>query len=336
MRQGEKSLDRYNIGLDIGGTKCTLVSGKSRAEALQAEDIIMDRISFPTNTKNGVESTLETIYDSIDSIIKKNRTSNKTLNSIGISCGGPLDLVSGVILSPPNLYGWDNVPIVEILHDRYRVPVRLQNDANAGALAEWRYGAARGCSNVIFITMGTGLGAGLILNGRLFSGANGMAGEVGHIRLSDNGPVGYGKEGSFEGFCSGGGIAQVARVMALEHLQQGKAPGFCKDVGKLEEISARAVAEAAQKGDPVAISVFKKVGHYLGRGLAVLIDILNPEMIVIGSIFERNRELLMDSVEAVLEKECLARNRSVCQIVPAQLGDRISDFAALTVAEYDE
>src|SRR5690606_15592063 len=132
------------------------------------------------------------------------------LAAIGISCGGPLDSRRGVILSPPNLPGWDRIPVVEVFQQAFKVPVALQNDANAGALAEWLWGAGRGSHNMIFLTFGTGMGAGLILNGQLYSGTNDLAGEVGHIRLAPDGPVGYGKAGSFEGFCSGGGIKQLA------------------------------------------------------------------------------------------------------------------------------
>ena len=137
------------------------------------------------------------------------------LKRIGISCGGPLDSKKGIIFSPPNLPGWDNVPITRILSDEFGVETALQNDANACALAEWLMGAERGHSNMIFLTFGTGMGAGLILNGRLYSGTNDLGGEVGHIRLAKTGPVGFGKAGSFEGFCSGGGIAQLAKSIVF-------------------------------------------------------------------------------------------------------------------------
>lgn len=138
---------------------------------------------------------------------------------IGISCGGPLDSRRGVILSPPNLPGWDEVPVKAYFERETGAPAMLRNDADACAVAEWRYGAGRGCRNMVFLTFGTGFGAGLILNGALYSGSCDMAGEIGHIRAPGDPayrPVGYGKSGSFEGYCSGGGIAELGRAIALE------------------------------------------------------------------------------------------------------------------------
>jgi glucokinase len=168
-----------------------------------------------------------------------------TVSGIGISCGGPLDSKRGLILSPPNLPGWDNIPITEYFSSRFHVPVFLQNDANACALAEWRYGAGKGLDDMVFLTFGTGIGAGLILNGKLYEGKQSMAGEAGHWRMASFGPIGYGKAGSFEGFCSGGGIAQLARQKILEQLQMGKKHPLAE---KLENISAKDVSRFAWGG----------------------------------------------------------------------------------------
>ena len=138
---------------------------------------------------------------------------------------------------------WDNIPIVEIIKNHFGCPVHLQNDANACAVAEWKFGAGRGKNNVVFLTFGTGLGAGLILDGKLYRGASNMAGEAGHIRLASFGPVGYGKAGSFEGFCSGGGIAQLGRMYAQEKLQMGKRVSFCGSISELDSITAKSIAE---------------------------------------------------------------------------------------------
>ena len=162
-------------------------------------------------------------------------------------------------------------------------PPFMENDANACALAEWRWGAGQGCRSMAFLTFGTGLGAGLILDGRLYRGACGMAGELGHWRLSDYGPTGYGKEGSFEGFCSGGGIRQLAETLAALRERQKGAP-VSMGPGPL---TARVVAQAAGKGDPLALEVLDHVARQLGRGLALLVDLLNPECIVIGSVYAR-------------------------------------------------
>jgi glucokinase len=193
-------------------------------------------------------------------------------------------------------------------------------------------GAGVGSRNMIFLTFGTGMGAGLIINGQLYTGTNDLGGEVGHIRLAEDGPVGFGKAGSFEGFCSGGGIAQLAVSIISEKLLTGKRVDFCSSEDMVNDISARTVFEAAIAGDPVAKEIVDISAAYLGKGLAVLIDILNPECIVIGSIYARNEELFKPHIEKVLKREAIPAARQVCKIVPAALGDNIGDYAALCVA----
>ena len=296
-------------GIDIGGTKCAVVSGNENGE-------IHAKVKFATTDR---DETIENIISAVADMGE--------CDAIGISCGGPLDSAKGIIKSPPNLPGWDNVEIVKMLRDKFSVPVFLKNDADACALAEWKYGAGKGTENMIFLTFGTGLGAGLILGGRLYSGACDMAGEVGHIRLADFGPVGYGKAGSFEGFCSGGGIAQLGQTLAKEKIQTGASVSFTDG-----EITAKSIADEAKKGDENALAVYSLCGTMLGKGLSILIDILNPEMIVLGSIFQRSEDLLRDEMTKVIEKETLAASRNACRIVPAKLGDSLGDVAALCVA----
>lgn len=320
------------LGIDIGGTKCAVILGE---HLNNSEMVIIDKLSFPTEAINGPEYTLSKIFNSIQAILHRNKVLIEECIGIGISCGGPLDSKRGVILSPPNLIGWDNVSIVEAVEEKYGIRSKLQNDANACALAEWKFGAAKGFNNVIFLTFGTGMGAGLILDGRLYSGTNDMAGEIGHIRLADNGPVGYGKAGSFEGFCSGGGIAQLARTKVMEKLQTGEKVSFCESLANLDKLNAKIIGDAAEAGDELAKEIYHISGHYLGMGLSILIDILNPEIIVIGSIFTRSESLLRDSVIEIIKKESLKHSRDVCKIVPAKLADRVGDYAALTVALHE-
>jgi len=317
------------IGIDIGGTKCSVTFG----EYSDKGDIqIVDKLAFPTEVQLGAQYTLDKIIKYIEYGMEKNSIKLNSLKGIGISCGGPLDSRKGIIMSPPNLIGWDNIHIVELLEETFGVKTRLQNDANACALAEWKFGAAKGYRNVIFLTFGTGMGAGLILDGRLYSGTNDMAGEVGHIRLSEIGPVGYGKSGSFEGFCSGGGIAQLAKIKVLERLQAGESVAFCKSLDMLDSLNAKIVGDAAEAGDELAKEIYRISGHFLGTGISILIDILNPEIIVIGSIYERSEELLSESAREVVIRECISHSRNVCKIVPAGLGEQLGDYAALAVA----
>ena len=234
-------------------------------------------------------------------------------------------------MSPPNLPGWDNVEIVRMASERFGAPSYLQNDANASAVAEWKFGAGKGLSNVVFLTFGTGLGAGLILNGELYEGANGNAGEVGHIRLEPTGPIGFGKYGSFEGFCSGGGIARLGVTMAKEAIKAGKCPKYFAHSDD-SRVSAKTIAEAARAGDEVAIEVYRESGKRLGRGLAIIIDTLNPERIIIGGVYQRSGDLMWNAAKEELDSEALSESQKCCSVVPGALGEEIGDYAALAAA----
>ncbi len=307
------------IGVDIGGTKCALTLSDGECN-------IQKKLFFPTE---GKEKTLRRILDGIEELIA---LGGGRVRAIGISCGGPLDSARGIILSPPNLPEWRNVRLTDMLSERFGLPAYLQNDANACALAEWKFGAGKGSKNMLFLTFGTGIGSGLILDGKLYEGTNGNAGELGHIRLAHNGPVGFGKCGSFEGFCSGGGLAQLGRLRAKEMLDVGLTPSFCRTYEDLDGISARSIAASAEAGCEDALEIYRTCGEYLGRGLAIAIDLLNPERIVIGSIYTRSEHLLFESMISVLKEECLPDSLSVCRILPVSLGESIGDIAALSVA----
>ena len=297
------------LGIDIGGTKCALVLGT-------ADGKIKEKIKIETTS---YEETLKNIIAAADKL--------SPFEAIGLSCGGPLDEKRGIILSPPNLKGWDNIPITQMLKERYKVPVALRNDANACALAEWRFGAGKGTENMVFMTFGTGLGAGLILNGRLYGGTRGMAGEVGHIRLAEHGPAGYGKTGSFEGFCSGAGLYELGRTLAREYLQRGLTPSFIKS-NDPDDFSVSDMADAARRGDECASRTFELCATMLGQGLAIISDIIDPELIIIGSVYARCRDLLEEKALAVMRREALCE----CKITVPALGEAIGDVAALAVA----
>lgn len=316
---------KHLLGIDIGGTKTALIYAQ---ETAGGDVTIVERTAFATVK---VDETIAKIIDGLHGLIDRHGLKNEEIHGIGISCGGPLDSVKGIVMSPPNLPDWDNIPIVEIIGKEFGAPCGIQNDANACALAEWKYGAGAGTQNMAFLTFGTGLGAGLILNGQLYSGTNDNAGEVGHIRLSPFGPVGYGKQGSFEGFASGGGIAQLAKARLAEEFQRGRKVAWA-DSGNLHEVTAKLVAEQARRGDPIAQEIIETSATYLGRGLSILIDILNPERIVIGSIYARNVDLFYPIMERVLRREALDVALDVCEICPAKLGEAIGDYASISIA----
>lgn len=313
-------MKRDYLGVNIGGTKCSVVTGRLGASAE-----IRTVTEFPTPPSP--EETFETIFRIADSVCG--------FSAVGISCGGPLDEKAGTILEPPNLPGWRNIPVTKLFSEKYSVPAYLKNDANAGALAEWLYGAGRGCGNMIFLTFGTGMGAGLILDGRLYAGTCSLAGEAGHIRLADDGPEGFGKAGSFEGFCSGGGIARAARALAGERTAAGRVTDLCPD-GNISGITARTVFEGAAAGGADCMRIVATCAARLGQGLAVLIDLLNPERIVIGSIYARNRDLFDRLLEPALAAEAIPRARAACRILPAETGERIGEISALVTALYGE
>ena len=317
------------IGVNIGGTKCSITLGKIEQGRIK----LIESQTLPT-VKNRPLEMIDNFCSKIADICSLAGLKISDIASVGISCGGPLDSVKGVVQSPPNLPGWDNIEIVDIIRRNIGLPAYIQNDANACALAEWKFGAGKGLKNMVFMTFGTGLGAGLILDGKLYAGTNDNAGEIGHIRLSEFGPVGYGKSGSFEGFCSGGGIAQIAKMKVLERLQMGQKVGFCKTPDDLGKLDAKAVAAAADAGDKLALEIYAESGRKLGAGLSIIVDILNPQAIVIGSIFTRSRNLLWKHARTVLETEALPLARKACKILPAKLGENIGDYAALSVAAY--
>ncbi|HUG11442.1 MAG TPA: ROK family protein [Opitutaceae bacterium] len=297
------------VGFDIGGTKCAVCRVRENA----VEEIVrIETRDFAT--------TFAALADAAECIMPENPI-------IGVSCGGPLDASRGIILSPPNLDpSWHGVEIARLITERFGGRATLMNDANACALAEWRFGAGRGCQSMVFLTSGTGMGAGLILNGKLYEGTRGDAGEVGHIRLAPDGPVGFGKAGSFEGFCSGGGIARLAVMMAL---RQSQSPQW---IGAAGTTTARFVADAARNGDALAIEVMSEAGRRLGEALAVLIDVLNPERIVIGGHFPKTHDLLESAMREALASEALPHSLEACQIVPAELGESIGSHGAVAVA----
>ena len=302
-----------SIGIDIGGTKCALSVGACTADEVK----ILHREEFPTKGKSWQE-VLEAFASKVSGL------QGFRVERIGISCGGPLDSRRGVIMSPPNLPGWDDVPVVKFFADRFKVPVHLQNDANACAWAEWKFGAGRGTRNMVFMTFGTGLGAGIVIDGKLYSGTNDNAGEIGHIRLAPTGPVGYNKPGSAEGFCSGAGMTKLAFIRAKE-----------QGVELPEDFSTKELFRRIDEGDFFCLSVFRESAAHLGMILSYVIDILNPEVIVLGGVFMRQQERFLKEIAPILEREALPFANKVCRIAGAGLSENIGDYAALAVANME-
>ena len=318
----------YYLGIDIGGTKCAVSLGTDSGDSFS----VCDKARFPTAGKTPYE-ILDIFVAESEKLLSSHSLGFSDISGIGICCGGPLDAKGGIILSPPNLPGWDDIHITEFFEKKTGVPAKLQNDANACAVAEWLFGAGHGFKNIVFLTFGTGLGAGLILDGKLYSGTSDMAGEIGHVRLTEGGPIGYGKSGSCEGYCSGGGIAQLGRCAVTEALARGEKPRLLAVAGSIENINAKLIGDLAeQENDEFCLEIYRKCGEKLGATLSMIVDMLNPERIILGGIFMRSQKLLVPEMDKVMRRECLSYALDVCKVVPAGLGESIGDYAALSLA----
>jgi glucokinase len=306
----------YIVGVDIGGTKVACVLA-------DVEGNILARQWQPTRAGEGWQVVVQQLFEMTERVLEG--VSYRQVRGIGISCGGPLDSQRGVVYSPPNLPGWDAVPIKQLFEERFGLPTRLENDANATALAEHRFGAGRGTRNMVFMTWGTGVGGGLVLDGRLYRGTNDLAGEIGHTTVLLDGPLcGCGKRGCLEALVSGPSIARRARELAGESpeslIWQRTSPN---------EATAQHVVEAAHAGDTFARFVLAEAGTYMGIGIANVAQILNPERVVLGTIAVKAGDLVLEPLRQALQVHAWSRVREVLQVVPAELGDRAQDLAAV-------
>lgn len=314
------------ISVDIGGTKCAVslwIETDTLSVCTNNLPKMLKKIKFATPSTP--EATIALLVSTA-----KELAEGQAIDAVGISCGGPLNSKKGLLLCPPNLPGWINIDIVTPIQQAIAAPAFLQNDANACALAEWLWGAGKGFQNVVFLTFGTGMGGGLILDGKLYCGTSDMGGEVGHMRVADDGPVGFGKRGSFEGYCSGGGMARLVGERMPDWLSTGK-PTILKDT----EITAKSISEAADAGDKFAISIIEECGEKLGLGISNIIDIINPELVIIGSIYGREKRFA-PIVERIVAREAIPFSWEVCRIVYAGLGESVGDFAAVAAAKYGQ
>lgn len=297
------------LALDIGGTKTTAAVGSVAGQ-------ILDRVTLPSRAQDGFDAAWAVIAEAADKVIE---SSGVSPSSIAVSIGGPVDSATGTVLSPPNLPGWDEIPLRQLLQDRLGLPVHVEHDAKAGVLAEHYFGIGRGVDNLVFLTVGTGIGAGAIIDGHLVRGHRDNFGEVGHWRLSESGPALYGKPGSWEGTASGAGISAMATAADPSAWPAGA--------------TAEAVFRAAREGDHLALSVVDAFSVSLGRGIALIIDLLAPERVILGSLGVRTADLILARVQAVVDAESSTRNLP-CPILPSRLGEDLGVLAALAVARH--
>jgi glucokinase len=314
---GERSRlsKRTVLGFDIGGTKTACVEGDIQGEILQ-------RVETPTHAAQPFTETFPGIVEQARTLVRAAKDAGRTIAAVSVSVGGPLKIDEGFLINPPHLPGWHGVDLKTHLATAFpALPVLVEHDGNAGALAEFHFGVGKGRTDLrhlIFLTFGTGVGAGFIVNSQILRGASDTAGEIGHWRLAEDGPVGFGKRGSWESFASGAGLVELAAQMFPRRWRS--------------ETPIREVVEAMIANDADALKVAVEAGKWMGRGLALLIDALNPQAIVFGSLGVALGERVLGPARRVIVDEALPQAAAACELLPSVLGKRIGDVAALMAA----
>lgn len=310
---------RFILGIDIGGTK--LAAGVVTAEG---EQLSQDRV--PTLASEGPDRVIDRLIDLCRHVVLLSGVPWSQIEAAGVGCGGPLDPHTGVIKEPPNLPGWIDVPLVQRLHDALGVPVFLDNDANAAALGEHHFGAGRGVANMVYLTISTGVGGGIIIDNRLYQGVNGNAGEIGHMSVDYKGrPCNCGSRGCLEAYASGTNIAARAREAVLAGRPSVLA-------GNPEKITGETVFEAILQGDEVALQVWDETLEILGAGIASVINIFNPSLVVLGGGITNFGDLLFQPLRRIALSRAMGPLAQVVEIVPAQLGGQVGVLGAAAVA----
>ena len=310
------------LAIDLGGTKIA-------AALISPDNRVIDKTHSLTLVSEGLQAVTSRIFSMIDRLLSEGNTGSAQLDGIAIAAAGAIDTDKGLITSSPNLPGWINVPLRDIVSKRYGIYTCLLNDANAAALAEHRLGAGRGTTNLIYLTVSTGIGGGIIVNGELYSGTSGCAGELGHMTIDANGPeCNCGNRGCLEALASGTAVANEAK----RRIKEGDCSLLTDIVsGDLEGITAEKVAMAAHSGDRLAMEVISRAAGYLGVGMVNLVNIFNPEMIIIGGGLSKMGELLLEPARQVVEQRAFPLCAGTVRIVTAELGD---DAVVLGAAFY--
>lgn len=309
------------IGVDLGGTKIYT------ALALPNGDLLAESL-VPTEAGGGLEQVLANIVATVREVTDKGGPGNH-VRALGIGAPGPLDAATGLVYFAPNL-NWHNVPMKDLLQEALGLPVQVDNDANLAALGEQVYGAGQGTRDMVYITVSTGVGGGLILDGRIYHGTGGGAGEVGHTTVDPHGPVcSCGNQGCLEALASGTAMARVAR----ELVAAGGGKGMLEAAGgRAGEITAITVSSTAAAGDPEAKAILAGAGRFLGIGVANVINLLNPELVVMGGGAMKAGPPLWAAMEAEVQQRSLAASLKRVRIVPAKLGSRAGLLGAIALA----
>jgi len=311
------------LAIDLGGTKiiAAIISNQGR---------VIAREYYLTLAEEGAQSVINRTLSAIDRLLSLGKIDSSQLNSISIAAAGAINFEKGLVNSSPNLLGWYDIPLKDIIKGKYRVNTLLINDASAATLGEHRFGVGKGVNNLIYLTVSTGIGGGIIINGKLYSGPCGSAGEIGHMTIDVNGPrCSCGNIGCLEMLASGTAVAREA----IRRIRQGERSSLTEIVeGEIESITAEKVGVAAQGGDSLALEVILKAANYLGVGMVNLVNIFNPEMIIVGGGMAKMRNLLLDPARQIVRERAFQLPAQAVSIVPAQLGDDAGVLGAAVFA----
>ncbi len=302
----------YNIGIDIGGTNVKIAIVDTKGKIAFSE-------SASTRAEMGYEFTIKNIINLIKDSITKSEVSIEQVGGIGVGCPGQIDSENGIVKILTNIPGWINVPLAKILINEFGLPTKIDNDVRVATLGEYKFGAGKGYQNLVCITVGTGIGSGIILNGQLIRGAGMAAGELGHIIVQEhNGEIcGCGNTGCVEAVASGPAIVKQAEL----YLMTGKSTKF-KELAAGSAITPEIVAEAALLGDGVARAIFQRTGYWIGIALSSVVNLLNPEVIIVGGGVAQAGHLLLDPIRETINKRALKLSAAAVRIIPAELGNR--------------
>lgn len=309
------------IGVDLGGTKIyTALANK--------EGKVLAEIKLPTEADGGLEHVIGRIAGSVRTVVKQSGLSGRP-DRLGIGAPGPLDPRKGFVYQAPNL-GWRNVHLKQLLEKELHIPVIMDNDANLAALGEHIYGAGRGINNMVYVTISTGIGGGLILGGSIYHGTSFSAGEIGHMIIEPEGPVcNCGNRGCLEAIASGTAMTRFARQLVSD----GKGSGIFKAAGRqVEKITAQIISQAAADGDGEAREILNKAGKALGLGLANVINLLNPGLVLLGGGVSQAGEILWQPMQQELNERVIRYTPQHVQVIPAALGSRSGLLGAVALA----
>ncbi len=321
--QGTKKHGLPVLAIDLGGTKilAAIISTKGK---------VLARKHYLTLANEGPQSVINRIFSAIDYLLSLRNIAPSQLDSISIAAAGAINLEKGIITLSPRLPGWYDIPLRDIVEEKYRVNTFLVNDANAAALSEHQFGAGKGVNNLIYITVSTGIGGGIIINGKLYSGVSGSAGELGHMTIDVNGPkCNCGNIGCWEMLASGTAVAEEAK----RRIRQGEKTSLAKIVkSDIGNITAEKVEKAARDGDSLAQEVILEAATYLGIGMVNLVHIFNPEMIIVGGGMSKMGDLLFNPARQMIRERAHQLSAQAVRVVPAQLGDDAGVLGAAVFA----